>query len=66
MRKEKRLVLNKKGLYMYGIFFIISVISCVYDTPNTNAYIISKIITIVSLLILLVLNKYIPNKYLED
>lgn len=66
MRKEKRLVLNNKGMCIYGLFFIITIISGVYDTPNTQAYIISKIITIISILILFILNRYIPKKYIEE
>lgn len=64
MRKEKRLVLNKKGMYIYGLFFIITIVSGVYDTQNMDAFIISKIITTISMIALLVLSKYIPSKYL--
>lgn len=62
----KKTVLNKKGLVLYVIVFIIAITSGVYDTPNTQAYIISKIITLVSFIVLFILNKYIPSKYTEE
>lgn len=64
--KKKKLVFNDKGMVIYFLLAFIAIICGVVDSTNINIFIITKIIAVAIMIILLILSKFIPKKYIED
>ena len=62
--KMKRLVLNKKGMFLLLSLTTTSMILGVYDTPDIILFNITKIISIIFGMVSIYMSKYIPKKYL--
>ena len=64
--KKKKLVFNNKGMMIYFLLAFIAIICGAVDSTNITIFIITKIIAVAIMIILLILSKFIPKKYIED
>ena len=62
--KKKKLVFNNKGMMIYFLLAFTAIICGAIDTPNTKIFIITKIIALGIIIVLLLLTRFIPKKYL--
>lgn len=56
-----RLKFNKKGMMLFYLVATITILSILHTTLNIHAYIASKILSILCIICLLIMNKYLPN-----
>lgn len=64
--KKKKLVFNNRGMVIYFLLAFTAIVCGVIDTPNITTFIITKIIAVAIIIMLLLLSRFIPKKYLED
>lgn len=64
--KKKKLVFNDKGMVIYFLLTFITITCGAVDSTNATIFIITKIIAVAIMIILLLLSRFIPKKYIED
>lgn len=64
--KKKKLVFNNKGMVIYFLLAFIAITCGAVDSTNATIFITTKIIAVAIIMILLILSRFIPKKYLED
>lgn len=62
--KKKRLVFNSKSMAIYTTLVAIAIVLGVVDVENSVLFVITKLVSGTILLLLLLLSKFLPNKYL--
>lgn len=62
----KRLVLNKKGMILYAVILCMAVLLAAADSESIGIFIITKAIALILAVILAILGRFIPEKYLKD
>lgn len=61
--KNKKIILNKKGMILFDTMLIIALLLIAADPTKTTYFITTKIIGIILLFICYKMLKYIPKKY---
>ena len=64
--KKKKLVFNNKGMVIYFMLAFITIICVASDPTDIIVFTITKIIAVAIMMILLILSRFIPKKYIED
>ena len=61
MKKEKRLILNKRGETLLFIIFGLAIVTAAADCESLTAFIISKVVALVLIAVSAILMRYLKE-----